>query len=55
MCADYRGSNARVIDSPQNEDDASIEDEIDSDQSNIKTEKVSEKCSFLQSSSRFIR
>lgn len=40
VCADYKGSNVRVIDSSQNEDDASTEDELDSDQSNIKTEKV---------------
>lgn len=40
VCADYKGANARVIESGQNGDDTSVEDEIDSDQSNVKTEKV---------------
>lgn len=40
VCADYKGANARVVESGQNEDEISAEDEIDNDQSNIKTEKV---------------
>lgn len=39
MCADYKGSNARVVESSQNEDDISTDDEIDNE-SNIKTETV---------------
>lgn len=38
VCADYRGPNVRLV--GQNEDDISYEDESDSVQSNIKTEKV---------------
>lgn len=40
VCADYKGPNAKVIKPGQNEDDTSAEDEIESDQINIKTEKV---------------
>lgn len=40
MCADYKSANSREAESGKNEDESSGEDEGDSDQTNIKTEKV---------------
>lgn len=55
MCADYKSSNAREIRPGRNEDETSGEDENDSDQTNIKTEKVKHRLMILFGESLSIR